>query len=343
MLGSGEEACMNVLICSAGRRVALLECFRSALLGLGIQGTIIAADASDTAPALHFADRTCRLPRCDDPLYIPALLEACTEHRVDAIVPAIDTELAILASHRDQLQSGGAALWLSSVETIEICADKRRTNHWLRNNRFTTASQFTPQKALELWPHISFPLIAKPPRGSASLGVRRIDNRIELEACLDRDLIVETLAPGAEYTVHVWAGAKGRALCAVPCRRLEVRAGEVSKGRTEKHEGLMRLASDIVDALPGCHGPINVQIFLDATGAMNVIEINPRFGGGYPLVDRAGAPFARWILDPARSPSHYFDDWIDGLTMLRYDSAVYTLPEARAVNPLHGAIDLLRI
>jgi len=336
---------MNVLISSAGRRVALLECFRSALDEINAQGKIIAADASGTAPALHFADETCFVPRCDHPRFIPALIEACAAHRVDAIVPTIDTELPVLAAHRDQLHSSGAALWLSSLETIEICADKRQTNRWLLDNGFPTVSQFAPVEALQQHPGISFPLIAKPPRGSASVGLRRLNGRIELEACLDQELIVETVAPGVEYTVHVWAGGKGRALCAVPCRRLEVRAGEVSKGRTEKHDGLMRLASDVVDALPGCSGPINVQIFLDATGAMRVIEINPRFGGGYPLVDRAGAPFARWILDPSSGPVHYYDGWIDGLTMLRYDSAVYTLPDAPAnknLNPFHAATDLLR-
>ena len=336
---------MNVLISSAGRRVGLLGCFRFALDGIDTQGKIIAADASTLAPALHFADETHTVPRCDDSRFIPALVEACAKHHVDAIVPTIDTELPILAEHREQLQSGGAALWLSSAETIEITADKRLTNRWLHDNGFPAVSQFTPLEALEQLPDIRFPLIAKPPRGSASVGLRRIASRIELEACLGHDLIVETVAPGVEYTVHVWAGAKGRALCAVPCRRLEVRAGEVSKGRTEKHDGLMRLASDVVDALPGCRGPVNVQIFLDASGIMRVIEINPRFGGGYPLVDRAGAPFARWMLDPAGSPVHYFDGWIDGLTMLRYDSAIYTLPaesSEQTHNPFHGASDLLR-
>jgi carbamoyl-phosphate synthase large subunit len=254
--------------------------------------------------------------------------------------------LAVLAAHRDELQRGGAGLWLSSLETIEICADKRRTNRWLRGNGFPAVSQFTPLEALQQQLRTPFPLIAKPPRGSASLGVRRLSTRIELEACLEQDLIVETVAPGDEYTVHVWAGAEGRALCAVPCRRLEVRAGEVSKGRTEKHAGLMRLASDVVDALPGCRGAVNVQIFLDASGAMHVIEINPRFGGGYPLVDRAGAPFARWMLDPSTGPARYYDGWIDGLTMLRYDAAVYALHDApgnRKLKPLLASNDLLRL
>lgn len=337
---------MNVLISSAGRRVGLLECFRSALNHVDPHGKIIASDACDTAPALHFADATYSVPRCDHAEFIPALVDACLEHRVDAIVPTIDTELPILAAHRDQLEDTGALLWLSSPEAIEISADKRVTNRWLHDNGFPSVTQYSPKEALEQQPNIAFPLIAKPPRGSASVGVRRLSSRIELEACLNQDLIVESVAPGTEYTVHVWADPSGGVLCAVPCRRLEVRAGEVSKGRTEKHDGLMRLASEVVDALPGCCGPLNVQIFLDSQGAMRVIEINPRFGGGYPLVDRAGAPFARWIVDPSSRPSRYLECWVDGLTMLRYDSAIYTLPAVSNesdLNPFHAANELLRV
>ncbi len=314
---------MNILISSAGRRVGLIECFRSALASLGQSGKILAADATDTAPALHFADATFRLPRCLEQNYIPALIAACQKHQVDAIVPTIDTELAVLAEHRQEIEATGTHLWLSCTETIEITADKRRTNRWLRDNGFPTVEQLCLKAALSECRRHFVPLIAKPARGSASVGVKRIDSALELEALHEDDIVVERVAPGVEYTVHVWANAHGQVKCAVPCRRLEVRAGEVSKGRTEKHAGLMQLAKLIVETLPGCRGPINVQIFLDTTGTMKVIEINPRFGGGYPLVERAGASFTRQILG-ASDPLH--DDWTHGLTMLRYDAAVFIPP-----------------
>lgn len=315
---------MNVLVSSAGRRVALIQCFRTALAGLGTTGKIIAADASSDAPALHFADESCLVPRCLDERFIPSLYKICKEYEIDAIVPTIDTELPVLAAHRAELEKSGAVLWLSSRETVEITSDKRLSNRWLRSHGFPTVAQYHPHDALSELRESDGPFIVKPPLGSASVGVRRINTLFELESFSNREVVVESIAPGVEYTIHVWAGSDGKALCAVPCRRLEVRAGEVSKGRTEKHKGLMRLAQDIVEALPGCKGALNVQIFLDKSGEMNVIEINPRFGGGYPLVDRAGATFARWIVDREGGLNkEYFDDWTDGLTMLRYDSAVF--------------------
>ncbi len=44
------------------------------------------------------------------------------------------------------------------------------------------------------------------------------------------------------------------------------------------------MARLVAEALPGACGVMNIQIFHDeSTGALNVSEINPRFGGGYPL------------------------------------------------------------
>ena len=48
---------INVLILSAGRRVELINCFKEARDNLRIKGKVIAADLSDTAPAIYHADK----------------------------------------------------------------------------------------------------------------------------------------------------------------------------------------------------------------------------------------------------------------------------------------------
>ena len=87
-----------------------------------------------------------------------------------------------------------------------------------------------------------------------------------------------------------------------------------------------RVSIAVAESLPGAWGVINIQIFYDpGSDQLNVIEINPRFGGGYPLTHQAGAPMARWIIEEvAGLPlTARNDQWEDGLTMLRYDDAVF--------------------
>jgi carbamoyl-phosphate synthase large subunit len=115
-------------------------------------------------------------------------------------------------------------------------------------------------------------------------------------------------------------------VCAVPRRRIEVRAGEVSKAVTTRSAALERLAADVCAALPGPFGVLTIQVFVDdSSGQLAIIELNARFGGGFPLSREAGADFPRWMLeDLVGLPSTATADrWRDGVVMLRYDAAVF--------------------
>jgi carbamoyl-phosphate synthase large subunit len=54
------------------------------------------------------------------------------------------------------------------------------------------------------------------------------------------------------------------------------------------------------------------------------LEINPRFGGGYPLSYAAGAKYPGWLIDEylLNKEVPFFDGWESDLLMLRYDSQV---------------------
>jgi carbamoyl-phosphate synthase large subunit len=143
---------------------------------------------------------------------------------------------------------------------------------------------------------------------------------------------VQELARGREFTVNLYVNRAGKCVCAVPHWRVEVRAGEVSKGITVKDPRLMELARRVAEALPGARGPLNMQCFLDDDGTIAIIEINARFGGGYPLAHKAGARFTDWLLDEQEGrEAGPYDGWTDDLAMLRYDEAVFST--GKAVNP----------
>ena len=100
----------------------------------------------------------------------------------------------------------------------------------------------------------------------------------------------------------------------------------MSKGVTERLPVVQSLAAEIAETLPGTYGALCIQIFHDPlTNESRVIEINPRFGGGYPLSWEAGARFPIWMIEEllGRSSMIQPDSWRDRLVMLRYDDAVF--------------------
>jgi carbamoyl-phosphate synthase large subunit len=318
---------LTVLISSVGRRSQLIGCFRRTLSELGVEGRVLGMDANPSmSPAAHLVDACFPVSRCTAPGFVDEVLALCAQQQVDLIVPTIDTELPAYAASRARLAEQGVDAALSAAETVEIACDKVRTHAFLVDHGISTVRQADGNAVLsqlEQWP---FPLMVKPRRGSASIGVLKVHSEAMLRAALrsDPELIVQEYAQGFECTVNVFVDAAGKCICAVPHRRIEVRGGEVSKAVTLRNPRVIALARRLTEALPGAYGPLNIQCFVSGDTVV-VIEINARFGGGYPLAFEAGANFPLWLL---RSRLHqdipaWFDGWKDNLTMLRYDAAIF--------------------
>lgn len=316
---------MNVLLSSAGRRVEFLSCLRGSLRELDVEGKVVATDASPLTSAGLRADALVVVPPVDDPTYLDVLMTVVEKHRIDLVIPTIDTELEVLAAAADALRAVGAWVLVSGPLTVKISGDKDSTFRFLLGKGFPTPQQWSAEEARELASSLPYPVIAKPRRGSSGKGVLTAAGPAALGVAIATDdHIVQSVAPGAEYTVDVWVDQDGTVRSAVPRRRIEVRAGEVSKGVTEGNSMVGDLARRVAGELPDAYGPLTIQIFADGVQAQ-VIEINARFGGGYPLSWRAGARTTLWAIQDALSrrydPASFV--WRDGLVMLRHDESVF--------------------
>jgi carbamoyl-phosphate synthase large subunit len=321
-----ERRPTTVLISSAGRRVELLRAFRRTVAPTG--GRVLAVDCSWWSSAFHDADDAFLVPRCDDPAFIDEMLRICAEHRVDLVIPTLDPELPLYAAACARFAEIGTTVAISSPEVVAIAGDKQRTHDWLVTNGFPTVRQGSLAEILgnpDAW---HFPLVVKPRFGSASIGVAFVRNIDELERAVAAapDAVVQTPASGHEHTIDVLAARDGTCLAAVPRRRLEVRAGEVSKAVTVRSPALEELAAKLCAALPGAYAALNVQVFMSEDGnELAVIELNARFGGGFPLAMASGADFPlAMVQDVSCQPvTAAVDGWRDAVVMLRYDAAVF--------------------
>lgn len=209
-------------------------------------------------------------------------------------------------------------------DLIDIVRDKGRTCRVLGDAGVPVPRTYSPDEARGLHDINHWPLFAKPSAGSASRGLQVMTSPDDLPSQFPEPFILQELLTGPEYTVNVFVDRSGRFRTAIPHLRLSVRAGEVEKGRTVRDDRFTRIAQDLVEALPGPRGVMCFQLIDDPVRGPAVFEINARFGGGYPLADRAGARFARWLIEEVLDrESGASDDWSDGVEMLRYDAAVF--------------------
>ncbi|HKX09232.1 MAG TPA: ATP-grasp domain-containing protein [Stellaceae bacterium] len=314
---------MNVLILSAAAKVLLVEAFRDAVPGRG--GRVFAADIAPDSAALHVADQGLILPRSQEPGFIPALKRVCREYRIGLVVPTRDAELPVLAPWRNELAAGGTAILVAAPETIALCQDKGRFAAFCWTEGFPIAHTYEPDEM-----PAQFPVFVRPITGAGGAGARRIDTMAQWrDLGAERDgLIIQDFVEADEYTVDTLMDLEGRPIQAVARRRLLVRGGEAQKSRVEDVPALTDLALAIGARLR-LVGHNVIQCFRGSSGALNLIEVNPRFGGASNLSIVAGLDSPNRLVALASGdrsastarPIRY------GLGMLRYSRDVIVEPD----------------
>lgn len=320
-----REREVNILITSAGRRGALVKYFKKTIEEMkDVKGKIISIDVNPLSAALYLSDKHYIVPRIFAPNYIDTLLDVCRKEDIRLIVPTIDTELLVLSQNKKIFRENGVIVALSDPKTVEICIDKLKTFQFFKENNIPTVDTFSYCQVDKI-KNINYPLFIKPCSGSASLNTYKINNRKELDFFIDyiENPVIQEYAEGQEFTLDILADLGGRVINVVPRERIEVRAGEINKGKTVKEEKLIEYGKIIVEKLEGI-GPITIQCF-KKDDEIKFIEINPRFGGGYPLSFAAGVNYPelliRMVLGEKVTPR--LGEFEENLIMLRWEDAVF--------------------
>ena len=330
---------IHLLVTSIGRRVELVQAFRSAANRLGIKLTIIGADISDSAPALFFCDKTVIVPRISSPDYIPFLLRVCAQEKVDALVPTIDTDLLILSRSKSLFADIGTTVFVSAPEKISICRDKRLTSDY-----FVSLGLHAPTAVSDISQYTGgFPAFIKPIDGSSSIGANRADTYEELQAYASQlpDYVIQPFATGTEYTIDIFCDQQGNPIYITPRIRLVVRGGEVLKTQIRNDPVMVQEMLTLISDFKPCGG-ITVQlIHNDQTGINQYIEINPRFGGGAPLSMKAGADAAEALLRlmSGQVTGYLPNAAAEGAVYSRFDQCVCIHPGSSTVNAVIFDLD----
>jgi|SRR5688572_6282830 len=304
----------NVLLTSAGRRNYLVEYFRTALGG---RGEVYAADATAEAPALQESDRAFVVPPVFDERYIDCLIELCRTHGVRLLISLNDLELPILAAQRERFGAIGTIPVVSSPDVIDACLDKLSTLDVLRRSGLEGPKSYVSlegaRDALGRR-EVTFPLVVKPRWGTASIAIEYPEDDEELELAyrsVQRRLpktilanvsganpagavLVQERLQGQECGLDVINDLNGRYVTTFARVKLAMRAGETDRAVTVKSGELERLGRALGTQL-GHVGNLDCDVFL-RDGRGYVLEINPRFGGGYPFSHSAGANLPAALL-----------------------------------------------
>ncbi|MEW4924167.1 ATP-grasp domain-containing protein [Algibacter sp. 2305UL17-15] len=313
----------NVLITSGGRRVSLVKAFKNELTKIFPESKVFVADnRTDLSAAAQIADKSFDISKVTGKDYIEKLLDICIHNDVKLIVPTLDTELSVLARHKKQFDDRGIAVVISDLSLVEVSESKVTTQDFFDKIGIETGRIYAKD-------NYKLPVYIKPINGSCSIDnfiIKTENDFSKKHFSDDKFLFFEYLDHDLyeEYTCDLYYDKNGVLKTAVPRKRIEVRGGEVSKAITKK-DAVLDYIKQKLATLEGARGCVIFQFFKHKENdEIRGIEINARFGGGYPLTYLAGGNFPKWMIEEylLNKEIEVFNDWEENLLMLRYDTEV---------------------
>jgi carbamoyl-phosphate synthase large subunit len=299
---------MNVLITSIGQRGYLIDHFRESCGG---RFGIYAADATEYAPGLRNADKAFLLPRATDPQYGEALKRICRTEGIKGVVSINDLELPVLARLKADLRREGIVCVVSDPGVVDMCFDKYLTYQFCLRNQIPVPRTYRWHEVDELIDDVesgvlSFPVIAKPRKGSRSVGIYLVHDMEQLEKDAarvgnlplpeDEKVIYQEYIDSDQFSLHIFNDAALKPVCVVSMVNIFRHFGETFHIRTFRDSELIELGILIGEKVKHL-GPLSVDVHRRDNGEYVVLEFNPRISGCYSLSHYAGADFPGKIFD----------------------------------------------
>lgn len=305
---------MNILFTCAGRRTYLLKYFKE---NLSEGDKVVATDMQLSAPALQVADVKLQVPAVYDPKYIDITLQICKEQKIDALLSLNDLELPLLAENKVRFEAEGVKVIVSDPKVIDIAFDKYKTAQWVESLGLKSPQTFVrledAKRALQTG-ELVFPLFMKPRWGSGSIGLETIADMEELDTYYnllmkkikktilatasvgDEYIMIQEKLTGNEFGLDVMNDLEGNHVAVSVKQKLAMRAGETDKAVTLDLPEVREIGRKIGEALKHI-GNLDVDVMQNAKGEYCVLELNPRFGGGFPFSYEAGVNLPKAIIE----------------------------------------------
>jgi len=306
---------MNVLLSSVGRRGYLVKYFKQAI---GESGIVIAANSDPLTSGMIVADKAYTVPKVNSDHYIDELLSICKKEKISLVVSLFDIDLPYLSKARSRFEDIGVTLVVSEPWLIEIANDKWKTYNFLLENNVPTPQTFLKLEEVKnaiQQGQLSYPVIVKPRWGMGSISVFKAENQKELEfffeyaqkeikksylsilsgSELDESVIIQQMITGKEYGLDVFNNLQGKHLQTIIREKIAMRSGETDMAKIIENSVINGLGDQLANICKHI-GNMDVDILEDKDGNIYVLEMNVRFGGGYPFSHLAGANYPEALI-----------------------------------------------
>ena len=304
---------MNVLLTSVGRRAYMVKYFKEVL---GKKGLVHVCNSDDKSVAFKYADRKVISPLIYDENYIPFLIKYCKDNDINIIISLFDIDLLMLAKHKKDFEEVGTKVIVSDPKIIEVCNDKWATNKFLTQSGF-----LAPRSYLKIEDVIkrikdgclSYPIVVKPRFGCGSISVSIAYDEEDLvyltkkankeitssylkyeSAVTEEKVIYQECLNGQEYGADIINNLDGETQNVIVRKKIAMRSGETDIAELVDEPIIRETLLKLGEATKHIAN-MDCDVFL-VDNKPYVLEMNARFGGGYPFSHMGGCNLPQAIV-----------------------------------------------
>lgn len=284
---------------------------------LGKNGKVYVSNSDDKSIAFKYADEKVISPLIYDKNYIPFLVDYCKRNSIDILISLFDIDLLILARHKNQFEEIGTKVIVSDPKIIEICNDKWKTYQFLKDNGFHAPISFLnmddviSQIAIG---EMSYPIVVKPRYGCGSISVdiaydeedlryltkkanEDIENSyLKYESAMTEDKVIyQECLKGQEYGADIINDLNGKTQNVIVRKKIAMRSGETDIAELVD-EPSIKIVLEKLGKVTKHIANMDCDVFL-VDGVPYILEMNARFGGGYPFSHMGGCNLPKAIIE----------------------------------------------
>ena len=286
----------KILILSPGKQVYLINRFSQYF-------DVILGDHSQLTIDLYPNHTGYLLPEFKSPLYPSFISDIVRDNHITYVLTLHDVEAVVLTRLKRELNILNCTIIGADANVAEICLDKYEFATYLEKCNICVPKTYPTIeslcKAIEA-KEILFPIIIKLRKGMASKGVEIVNDMISLEQWKLKheeanEYIFQEMIDGDEYGLDVVNDFNQEFFQCCAKQKLEMRNGETDAAKIVNPELFVDYAKLISKAIHHT-GNIDCDIIQTSDGKNYVVDINPRFGGGYMFSLIAGMDVPYYIF-----------------------------------------------
>ena len=286
---------MNVLVTNIGRKTYFVEFLIKLKNKFNKSFKIHLTDCSrNTASFYNGNNINCHLtPKVinNGTKYFKELLKIVIKNKINVIIPLTDFDLKILSRKKNILKKFSCHAIVSDIGVINSCFDKRKINVICKKiglNYPKTWSNIENFKG-------RFPIIKKHIFGCASSGLKIIKNKFQLKEFSSKSDILQKMIIGQEFHLDILNNLDGEYVSHCSKKKLKMRSGETDKAKIVINSRFKLIAIKLSKILKHV-GNLDCDLIIGPNNKIYILDLNPRFGGGYPFTHLSGLNYLEAVI-----------------------------------------------